>query len=590
MSTFRLHARLRARLSSDERGFTIIESVIAITVIFASLTALAYTATIGFKAMAYSRERITADGVANQIMEEIRGLAYSKIQSGLSSTDLGGDANIVSCSGVYRFESCSGEKIISSTGLSATAWLVPHTGTLAASATTNNVAMTWSVYDTNDDTTHNPYRVTVIVSWASAVYPNATGSLSRVQSLFWSPSGCVSNSTHPFAAPCNPYFYAEGNIHQANITVTGSVSGLTFTDETLAGTGATATGQTEQVTSVTSSATESGVVVNDGSGTHTEGGNKTTSTAADSDPAIPTAGYQDSGSITGTGGTVTTSAGSTSISAVAPSGDTYRAEAAVTASASNSCPPQAPAPAFALQADNLPCAGANIQPGATALSSSLNMAGILPSLGSATLGSIAQIASNPQRAFVNREAISGANGRIDAQTIRRFGTINLGGIPSGLTSPAGFTGYYLTITGYQDAETVQAGTTAAAPSAPAPSGSVSVWNGINGYTSYALNAAGLNGLAANPVTKSQKVNGQDVVWTISMYTLGKASETTTMVTNQTGPSGGQITDADATITPFNCTLHYVVTVNGATVVDTDIKLDLGQMTARAIYGPPPAAG
>src|SRR5256885_12402490 len=99
---------LRARLRSDERGFTIIESVIAITVIFASLTALAYTATIGFKATAYARERITADGVANQIMEEIRGLAYSKIQSGLSSTDLTGDANLVSCSGVYRFESCSG--------------------------------------------------------------------------------------------------------------------------------------------------------------------------------------------------------------------------------------------------------------------------------------------------------------------------------------------------------------------------------------------------------------------------------------------------------------------------------------------------
>jgi Tfp pilus assembly protein PilV len=585
-----LHARLRARLRSDERGFTIIESMIAITVIFASLTALAYTATIGFKATAYARERITADGVANQIMEEIRGLAYSKIQSGLSSTDLAGDSNIVSCSGVYRFESCSGEKIISSTGLSATTWLVPHTGSLAASSTTNNVAMTWAVYVTNNDTSHNPYRVTVIVNWASKIYSQATNSLTRVQSLFWSPSGCVSSSTHPFAAPCNPYFYAEANVQQGNIVVAGNVDGLSFTDETLATTGATATGQSEQVTSVTSSASESGVTVHDGTGTHTEGGNVTTSTAADSDPAIPSAAYQDSGSITGTGGTVTTSAGSTSVSAVAPAGDTYRAEAAVTAKASNSCPPQAPAPAFTSQADNLPCAGANIQPGSTALSSSLTMNGIVSTLGTATLGSVAQIASNPQRAFVNREAIAGANGRIDAQTIRRFGTISLGGIPSGMTSPAGFTGYYLTISGYQDAETVQAGTTAAGPSAPAPSGSVSVWNGTNAYTSYALNAAGLTGLAANPVTKTQTINGQSVTWTVSMYTGGKASTTSTMVTNQTGASGAQITDTDATITPFICTLHYVVTVDAVTKVDLDINLDLGQMTARAIYGPPPVAG
>lgn len=104
-----LRRRLRA-LSHDERGFTILETVIAITVMFASLVALAYTATIGFKSIAYSRERVTFDGVADRIMEEIRGQAYTRIQTGLLTSDLTGDPNIINCGGtpiVYRFESCS---------------------------------------------------------------------------------------------------------------------------------------------------------------------------------------------------------------------------------------------------------------------------------------------------------------------------------------------------------------------------------------------------------------------------------------------------------------------------------------------------
>ncbi len=56
MTRAMLRRRLRA-LSHDERGFTILETVIAITVMFASLVALAYTATVGFRSIAYARER-----------------------------------------------------------------------------------------------------------------------------------------------------------------------------------------------------------------------------------------------------------------------------------------------------------------------------------------------------------------------------------------------------------------------------------------------------------------------------------------------------------------------------------------------------
>ena len=82
MTRAMLRRRLRA-LAHDERGFTILETVIAITVMFARMVALAYTATVGFKSIAYARERVTFNGVADRIMEEIRGQAYSKIQTGL---------------------------------------------------------------------------------------------------------------------------------------------------------------------------------------------------------------------------------------------------------------------------------------------------------------------------------------------------------------------------------------------------------------------------------------------------------------------------------------------------------------------------
>ncbi|HWL91149.1 MAG TPA: hypothetical protein VNP90_07260, partial [Actinomycetota bacterium] len=65
-----------------EHGFTILETVIALMVVFASLTALTYTVSNGFRYTGYGRDRIQASGIANRIMEDIRGLAYTKITNG----------------------------------------------------------------------------------------------------------------------------------------------------------------------------------------------------------------------------------------------------------------------------------------------------------------------------------------------------------------------------------------------------------------------------------------------------------------------------------------------------------------------------
>jgi hypothetical protein len=37
-------------------------------------------------------------------------------------------------------------------------------------------------------------------------------------------------------------------------------------------------------------------------------------------------------------------------------------------------------------------------------------------------------------------------------------------------------------------------------------------------------------------------------------------------------------------------MHYVVTVDGTTVVDLDIAINMGTMLTRSVYAPAPAAG
>ena len=219
MSRRHLIRRIRARLDG-ERGFTILETVIALMVVFASLTALAYTASIGFRYVGYGRDRIQATGIANRVMEDIRGLAYTKITNGIPDSELASDSRIVNCSGVHRFQSCSGEKVV----LHVRRRLF---GPVARAASGHdddrNLDVTYSTYVTNDDPTINPYRVTVIVEWASGAIAAAPNNSVRVQSLFWSPDGCVSSITHPFAAPCQPFFYGQLDVPQPRFDVTGQL-------------------------------------------------------------------------------------------------------------------------------------------------------------------------------------------------------------------------------------------------------------------------------------------------------------------------------------------------------------------------------
>ena len=272
MKATTLSRRSRAQLHG-ERGFTIVETVVAMVVIFGSLTALAYTATIGFRYIAYGRDRQQATGFANEIMEEIRGQAYSVITRGMSTTDITGDSRIVTCSTIKRFETCSGPKIVSSSvpvGTTAP-WLIPHSGT----RTIGNLDASWATYVTNDDPAANPYSVTVIVSWDTGALSQGQNNLVRIESNFWSPSGCVSSATHPFAAPCQPYFYGLASVPPGSVTF-GSINlhdlAVDLDRATMSFPSARASLQQEQVSSLEADAAESALSIRGSFGLTEAGG------------------------------------------------------------------------------------------------------------------------------------------------------------------------------------------------------------------------------------------------------------------------------------------------------------------------------
>lgn len=572
--------RVRARLDGDERGFGLLETVIAITIIFGSLAALAYTATIGFRYNQYARERQAGTGVADRIMEEARGLAYSKVTAGLSSTDLSSDPQILNCSGIYYFQSCppiaGSEKIVNATGLSTTVPLVPHQGTIAV----NNITYNWATYVTNNSPSTTPYRVTVRVTWTSAAIPTAPNSLVQTQSYFWSPSGCVSSSTHPFAAPCQPFFFGQGLMPQGLIDVSGSISGLTFSDGRLITTGDESDAQLEQVSQVQTQATQTAVRLVDGSGTQNGGGVTTGTKAADGDPSGATPLYA-SQTLAGTQATLSSAAAGSSFTVANGAGDSGSVASVIRAGSSGApaCPPAPASP----ETDNLPCGGTKVQQ-SNALTATMDLSGLTPNLGSAIVAQVAQ-PSAASTTFSNRTAVTGQDGYLQETVSRTIGTFNFGALPANVTAPVGWTGYLFSLTGYADTATATAGTSAAAPTASVTGGTITYWNGSNGYLTSSASAGGTLSIS---MTRTVSISGQTVVVSMSGTTHPSSAPTTT----STPLGAGAITRTDTSATvgsPISGTFTYTVTINGSTVVNLSIFIDFGTITAKGVYraAPPP---
>jgi type II secretory pathway pseudopilin PulG len=609
VASARVAAGLRGRLHADERGFTLFEVIIALTLVTAALVTLAYTATSGFRYIAFSRERQAADQIANQVMEQVRGLAYTKIKQGLKTENLGTDPYVQSCSGTYKLRlpgtaSCAGEKIVSTSSLANVSPLVPNNGTVGT-AQGYPVDYTYRVYITNNCpavggscTTATPYKATIHVSWDS---PQMSGVAEyvQVQSYFWSPTGCVSSNTHPFAAPCQSFFYGQALMPAGSIRLTsGSIAGLTVSSASLLMAEAESTVQQEQVSQVQGKLTPTATtLVDDGACTDPAcngGSTSSRTTAADADPSGATPNYSAvTSGFLGPLSSYSSSAGSASFTVSNTAGDTGQTESAVTANATYPCPPNPPQ--ASTETDSLPCGGSKIrQAGTLSMSATLN--GYSANLGAVTIASIA--APSPAAdsyTYANRQAVSGQSGNIEDTVDRQIGRVNIGGLPANVTPPANWDQAFVVLTGYHDRVFSAAGTSASATTAAISAGTLKYWNG-SGYTSITLTGSGASGygysIAGFDRTVSSTVSGHTVAVRLRMATGSPFSMASQPTISTTSCGTGCVSAATSTIgSPIYGNFLYSVTIDGVAVVnDLSLAVDLGTITAKSTYQAALAAG
>ncbi len=630
----RLAVRLRARLHPDERGFTLIESVIAITIIFSSLVAAAYAVSAGFRYNALARERQAATGVANQVMEQIRAIAWDRFTQGLADADIAGDPAILACveggSTVYRYKTCTpppngtvqaaGAKIVHTPGLSdecasgPACPLVPHRGTVTSSP----VTYAWSAYLTNDDPKTEPYVITVRVGWTAARTGGAAAFV-QLQSVAFNPKGCGGGDVHPFAGPCTYYHSADaaaipGRIDFAtNLTLGSNCPASAATCVAIVPQAADASVQSEQAAALQSSATQGGIECAAGGPTPcatTKYGEVSVSTSADSNPTTPVAAYGSVPSITPTNGTFVVAPGmGTTLTVANGTGATAWTVGATapTSISTNPCPLSSGL-AVSQQTDGLPCAASVSRPG-SATTALLDMTGV--SVASANLGNayMAQVAAPPSGvnavgAFIDRKATPGdSEDAMRATVARTYGTVNLFQLPSTMSSvyPAGWSGgsYLVTLTGYSDEASAAAGATTVAPTAAASAGTISYWNGSS-FTSVSVASLTpgqtIGGIARNAtpwlqgtglnrrwvcatVTPSLKYGGPSTSSVGSPLTSAKAS----MASPIRGTVDYQVDIYNAN--PSSCTTPSGIPIS--TPVDLAVSVDLGTSQANVTYQPAP---
>jgi hypothetical protein len=569
--------RVCRRAHSDERGVTLLETIIAVTVVFGSLLMLAYTATIGFTYTGLARDRQSATGVANQIMEQVRGLATDRFVKGLSSSDLAGDPNIVPCgTDLWGFKTCS-DLIVHTPGLTPSVPLVPHRGTVSAGFPT---AFDWAVYVTNNDPATEPYLVTVIVSWTGGT--SAGAHYVQSQSAVFDPKGCLDKTVHPFAGPCQPIFITDATRDSGRITISGTVSGLgTFNSAALVLAGARSEITSEQVSVVQGTASQPGAELVLSSGTQTVGLSGA-STSADGNPTTASDTYSSSTLSPATGASRTVTSGGTSLTVSNGAGG----DLGSTVSATSTDAMTAPCPLVLSENDHQPCGAASVQQAST-LSATMVLNGLATLLNNVTLARVLPEAT-ASTTNTNFQEQAGADGLQRPTVSRRVGTVNLLNLPSAMTPPVGFT-YVALLTNYSDTAMAEVGTNTSAPSASINAGGLlSYWEG-GGNCNTGAGAYVTVPVPSTPTTytthlcKTQKFTGKDVTVTIDgTITAGGVSTKQTV-------SGSTRTSAQAIVkSPLKAFLTYTIDIQGSgTPVSLTLDVDLGQIVASGTYTAPP---
>jgi type II secretory pathway pseudopilin PulG len=605
-----MHRHSLVRLARDEDGFTLIETMIALGVILAAVVSLAYTAAVGFRDVAFARQRQYATALANQAMEQIRSMPFDTLKAGMQNSDLTGDTNITFNGSDYVFRNepilraatpPSNEPIrpkhIQTCGQAGT--VCPTNPTTAVFKVSTYLTYYCPQFPTTCDRTLNTFRVTVLVTWSGAGV-NAARALVQNQSLFYSGTGCLSTATHPFAAPCQPYFYASARALQGITTIAGTFPGISDLDTAkLMFSGPTSDMQIEQVSAVQGTATTGGASLQYTDGTENVIGSTIVTSSAKNDPANlqpygkVTLGSQSSQTVQDNGSS------GTYLKVSSTANDTGTAISTTDASISTGSPNLCPDKLGINQNDDQAC-GSDTGKLGGGLAATTVIGGSGGTLGAMTILS-ADAPAASSVAFTDRATApegtvcpsAASSGCVHSDVLRSWGTVKVAGLPSGFTTPAGWTGFLVSGTSLSASASAESGYTTAPPTTGL-SGTLSLYNGA-GYTSVVLTTAKQGATLASLGLVSQvvlagSVNGHaveiDIVPSLSVGTISTASMACT------APCTGY-TSASATVnSPISGTIAYTVywddPLHLSPVANFTVRVNLGSATATTNYQPAPS--
>ncbi|UER54163.1 prepilin-type N-terminal cleavage/methylation domain-containing protein [Kineosporiaceae bacterium SCSIO 59966] len=294
--------RRLATACRNRDGFTLVEVTVAMTLLAMAFSSLAVVFVASLEAVAVSRERQAATELGNRTMEQLRALPYATATGGARLSDLAADRvdprqdprNVfLGSDGLYHLFSPTGEVIPAGSTAPLPAPLQPAPDTVEVDGA-DFLVRTYVSQATEAGVAL--YRATVIVMWAA----RASGDPKRfvTQSLLASPTGCVSEQTHPFAAPCDPFLYADagtggGALHVLPRELAAdeigdperAIPGLDLIGATLSLADASSSLQSEQITAVRGQVRSSTATLDlDDAARQTAGGGGA-STFVDSDPS-----------------------------------------------------------------------------------------------------------------------------------------------------------------------------------------------------------------------------------------------------------------------------------------------------------------
>lgn len=576
-----------------DAGFSLVEVLVAQMVILLVLTTGVAFYVRTLTTVTLARQRQQAAQLATQGMEQLRALPYATLTAGLASGDLIGDANLVAIGGrrslVLPAAGIS-EPVVASGNGQTPPPLNPHVVAVPLAGGPYTV----STYITQVDGALT-FTLTVVVQWAAPGGGAPRTILQRSQAF--SPTGCLSTATHPFAGPCQSILGAEAGVTPLSLSVSDvddpdtPVQGFDGTGMELTLPGLSTALAVEQSVAATARVrTSGGEAPGVPEGTS---GDLTALASASTDPgrslppsdaATTPAQTSAPARLSGAAGTLTATPGTADSGSVA---------AAAAAPPGWSCPD----PAGGTLPAGQPCASGSVRQQGLDAVMSADLSGTatsrtLPAFELARIGPPAApssaVAARVTRGTPSACPLTTGDGCVVASAARSLGAISLGGLPipsSGDTTPAGFAAA-VTVTGVSDSARAEAGTGERPPVAVRTAGTLAYWDGTR-MTSVSLTGAAVPASVDPPaVTATYRGTAGDIVITVDpLVTVGGPAAISTGTTPCT-PSQCR---REASPSDVTVSLLYSVTVGGRSLTRFVVTADLGAPTAKASFRGAPSA-